>query len=100
MKHFYALIGLCFSVAFLSAQTPYQRVYTMLNTKCQNASCHSGTATDGSQSLQFDGTASAVYTSIFNVASTNTSSLSKNEKLVKPQHPYYSYLLRKIAGAS
>jgi hypothetical protein len=100
MKNFYALIVLCFSVAFLSAQTPYQRVYTMLNTKCQNASCHSTTATDGSQSLQLDGTASAVYNSIFNVASTNTNSLSKHEKLVKPQHPYYSYLLRKMAGAS
>lgn len=96
MKKFYFLI-LAFFFLSVSAQTPFQRVYTTLNTKCQNATCHSATSTDA---LKFDGNQSAVYTALFNVASTNVSSIAKNEKLVKPQHPYYSFLLRKIAGAS
>jgi hypothetical protein len=100
MKNIYSLALLCFSAVSLSGQTPFQRVYTILNTKCQNAGCHSATATDASAALRFDGSEMAVYNSIFNRSSGNTSSVAKFEKLVKPQHPYYSFLLRKIAGAS
>jgi hypothetical protein len=68
-----------------------------LNGKCQNSTCHSATSSDA---LKFDGTASQVYNSVFNVPShLYTSSVNKYEQLVKPQHPYTSFLLRKIAGA-
>lgn len=99
MKNFSSLfIAL---VAFLAsnAQTPFQRVYTTLNTNCQNSTCHSATAVDGSEALLFDGSEAAVYNAIVNVTSGNASSVSKNEKLVKPGHPYMSFLLRKIAGS-
>ncbi len=100
MKKLYA-IGIFFTFLGLNAQTPLERVYTILNTKCQNSSCHSSTATDGSEMLRFDYTTqSELWDAIYNVAPGNASSLAKNEKLVKPQHPYYSFLLRKIAGAS
>src|SRR5687768_10775197 len=100
MKNFYSLLFLCLSASLLNAQQPFTRVYTVLNTKCQNSSCHSSTAIDGSQALRFTGTETAVWNAIYNVAPANASSLAKHEKLVKSQHPYSSFLLRKIAGAS
>ena len=99
MKNIYALLLLFFVVA-TQAQTPFSRVYTTLNTKCQNSTCHSATAVDGSQTLLFDGTSSQVHAAIYNVSSANASSIAKHEKLVKQQHPYFSFLLRKIAGPS
>ena len=82
------------------AQTPFERVYTTLNTKCQNSTCHSATATDGSETLQLDGDLNATHAALFNVPAVNASSVAKHEKLVKQQHPYYSFLLRKVAGSS
>jgi hypothetical protein len=101
MNKFYSLLFLSFCTACLSAQTPFARVYSILSTKCQNSSCHSATSADGSQTLRFDGgSETAVWNAIYNIAPENASSVSKLEKLVKPQHPYSSFLLRKIAGAS
>ncbi len=99
MKKFYTLVFM-FVLFGANAQTPFQRVYTTLNTKCRNSTCHSATAIDASASLKFDGTQSQVHAALFNVAASNASSVAKNEKLVKQQHPYFSFLLRKIAGAS
>lgn len=100
MKKIYSSLFIVFLFYAAQAQTTFQRVYNTLNTKCQNQTCHSSTASDASAALKFDGAESAVYSAIFNVSSSYTSSLNKHEKLVKPQHPYYSFLLRKIAGAS
>lgn len=100
MKNLYAFILLVSVATISNAQTPFERVYTILNTKCQNSNCHSSTATDGSQSLLFDGSQSAVYNAIYEVVPGNASSVAKHEKLVKAGHPYMSFLLRKIAGAS
>lgn len=99
MKKIYSSLFVVFLFYAAQAQTPYQRVYTALNTKCQNAACHSATATDASAALKFDGTEDDVYNAIFNVSSSYASSVNKHERLVKPQHPYYSFLLRKVAGA-
>ncbi len=99
MKNLYTCFLLFFVVA-TQAQTPFQRVYTILNTKCQNSTCHSATALDASALLRFDGDKDAVHAALFNVPATNVSSVAKSEKLVKQQHPYYSFLLRKVAGAS
>lgn len=99
MKKIYSSLFVVFLFNAAQAQTTFQRVYNTLNTKCQNQTCHSATASDASAALKFDGTESAVYSAIFNVSSSYASSLNKHEKLVKPQHPYYSFLLRKVAGA-
>jgi hypothetical protein len=97
MKKRYFPFFLIFCLAHVKAQTPFQRVYTILNTKCQNTSCHSSASTG--DNLKFDGTSTDVYNSIFNSSSALFPTTSdKFEKLVKPQHPYYSFLLRKIAG--
>lgn len=100
MKNFYLLITTVMVMNVSLAQTPFQRVYSTLNTKCQNATCHSSTASDGSQALPFDGSENTVYYLLINKNSSNASSVAKFEKIVKPGHPYMSFLLRKIAGAS
>src|SRR5258706_13107848 len=100
MKTFYTFFFLCFSFVSLIGQTPspYSRVYNTLNSKCQNSTCHS--ATSVGDNLKFDGTSNSVYNSIFKMPSALYPGLTaKYEKLVKPQHPYYSFLLRKVAGA-
>lgn len=98
MKNLYACLLLFFVVA-AQAQTPFGRVYNTLNTKCQNSTCHSATAVDASAALKFDGDLDATHAALYNVSASNASSVAKYEKLVKQQHPYFSFLLRKIAGA-
>ena len=104
MKKFYILAFFSLTLVFLHAQTnvmpqsQYGRVYTILNTKCQNASCHSSTSTG--DNLKFDGDSAAVYLQIFNQSSTLwPNSNAKYDLLVYPQQPYSSFLLRKMAGA-
>lgn len=87
---------LCYVFALTNAQTPFQRIYTTLNTKCQNQSCHSAAS---AEALKFDGTESDVYSAIYKVLSQYPSSVAKHEELVKQGDPYNSFLLRKIAGA-
>ncbi len=99
MKNFYILVFIVFSQT-ISAQTPFTRVYNTLNSKCQNSTCHSSTAVDGSATLRFDLAPQDLHTALYGKAATNASSVAKHEKLVKQQHPYYSFLLRKVAGAS
>jgi len=74
------------------SQTPYQRVYTTLNTKCQNSTCHLNGCLDFSQS------SNNLYSSLYGVDASSQSSVLKHEKLVKQQHPYFSFLLRKIGS--
>ncbi|MCS6933553.1 MAG: T9SS type A sorting domain-containing protein [Chitinophagales bacterium] len=93
LKLFFLAITGC---NLIFAQTPFERVYTILNTKCQNANCHSSTSNDFPK---FDGNLDDVYAAIYNVPPQNTTAKNKFEKLVKPGHPYMSFLLRKIAGA-
>lgn len=95
MKNIYTLLLLCFTVA-VNAQTPYERVYNTLNTKCQNSTCHSASS---SELLKFDGTQDEVYDAIFETQAQNASSVAKHERLIKAGHPYMSFLLRKIAGS-
>jgi len=100
MKKLSLFAFMSFLLVYVHAQSQYGRVYTMLNTKCQNASCHSSTATDQSAGLKFDGDSDAVYQQIFNKPSQlSASSVAKFEELVFPEQPYQSFLLRKIAGA-
>jgi hypothetical protein len=97
MKKHSTLLLLILVTAAVSAQTPYQRVYNTLNTKCQNSSCHSATS---SEALKFDGSENAVYSAIYNTLPQNASSVAKSERQIRPGHPYLSFLLRKVAGAS
>jgi len=94
MKKALPLLFLC-SVLAANAQTPFERVYTTLNTKCQNQTCHSGTS---AEALKFDGDINSVYNAIYDVEPQNASSIAKHEQLIKAGHPYMSFLLRKVAG--
>lgn len=98
MKKHSTLLLLLLVTAVVSAQTqPFDRVYTLLNTKCQNSSCHSAAS---SEALKFDGNKSAVYSAIYNTLPSNAASVAKSERQVRPGHPYMSFLLRKVAGAT
>lgn len=96
MRKIFTLSLLIASITTMQAQTPYQRVYQTLNTKCQNSTCHSATSSDA---LKFDGSENDVYAAIYNTVSSYASSASKSEKIIRPGHPYMSFLLRKVAGA-
>lgn len=105
MKKLSLFTFLSFLLAMAHAQAPvmpqsqYGRVYTILKTKCQNASCHSATSTG--DNLKFDGDSDAVYQQIFNHPSQlwPMSSVTKFEEIVYPQQPYQSFLLRKFAAS-
>jgi hypothetical protein len=77
------------------AQGTYDLVYSILNTKCQNAGCHSATSADA---LKFDGTKAAVYSALVNQIPANSAAAAKGHKLLWTNQPYESYLLRKIGG--
>jgi hypothetical protein len=70
-------------------------VYNILNTKCQNAGCHSS---QSASSLRFDTTSAAVYAEIFNQPPINSNALGRGEQLVWMSQPYQSYLLKKAGN--
>ena len=70
-------------------------IYNILNTKCQNAGCHSAQA---SSTLRFDTTSAAVFAEIFNQPPVNANALSRGEQLVWMSQPYQSYLLKKAGN--
>src|SRR5580658_8502342 len=101
MKNIYlsALGTMFFALVNGQANTnPYGILYTIMNTRCQNASCHSATSTG--DNLKFDQDSGSVYNQLFNVHSALfSSSVANHEYLVNPEMPYQSFLLHKIAGA-
>lgn len=85
------------SVSSFSAfsQNSYDLVYSILNTKCSNAGCHSASS---AQTLRFDTSSAAVYSSIFNQNPSNGAAFARGEKLVWIDQPYQSYLLKKAGS--
>jgi len=70
-------------------------VYSILNTQCSNAGCHSQTSSDA---LKFDGSMATVYAEIYNQPPVNIAALQRGEQLVWVDQPYQSYLLKKAAS--
>ena len=101
MKKLYVLVLSVLCYAGLSAQAnsnPYGIIYTILNTKCQNSSCHSSSSTG--DNLKFDQDSASVYNQIFGTQSTLwPASVTEHNLLINQEMPYQSFLLRKIAGA-
>jgi hypothetical protein len=95
MKKIYLAVLAFVTISSAYAQTPYQRIYTILNTKCQNSTCHSATSADA---LKFDGTETEVYNAIKNTDPTTASAAARFEKNIKPGHPYMSFLLKKVSA--
>lgn len=77
------------------AQNTYDLVYTTLNTKCQNSTCHSSTS---AEALKFDGSSASVYAALVNQTPANSDAVTRGEKLVWVNQPYESYLLKKAAN--
>jgi hypothetical protein len=73
----------------------YPVVYNILNTKCQNAGCHSGGAT---AAPDFSASASSVYSQLVSQPPVNAAALGRGEQLVWIDQPYQSYLLKKAAS--
>lgn len=70
-------------------------IYSILNTKCQNAGCHSATS---AEALKFDSSPSVVWSSLVGQQPTNTAAQARGEQLVWIDQPYQSYLLKKANG--
>jgi hypothetical protein len=73
----------------------YPVVYNILNTKCQNAGCHSGGAT---AAPDFSASASSVYSQLVGQPPLNAAASARGEQLVWMDQPYQSYLLKKAGS--
>lgn len=98
MKKILLILSVLFCGTYIiNAQNSYDLVYTILNTKCSNGTCHS--AISSSSNLMFDGSSTDVYNAILNVNPANTTAHRKYNKLVYQNQPYESFLLRKLGNA-
>jgi hypothetical protein len=77
------------------AQTTYNRVATILQTKCSGSGCHNG-ATPGL--FNVSGSLASIYGQIVNKTPTNPAAAGKGDKLIDPGYPNRSFLLRKVAS--
>lgn len=74
--------------------TNFDQVVDILKTNgCTSAGCHVKSSTN---SLKLDGTVDEVYKALIDITPNNTTAANKGDKLIKPGHPYNSFLLRKI----
>lgn len=96
IKHLF-FFSLCFfmGLSFANAQSDFQQVYALIQTKCGSAACHGGVNPQGN--LAFDGTPTSVFNSLVNGTPTNPAAAAKGHKLVVPGRPDQSYLMRKVA---
>jgi hypothetical protein len=92
-KSLFALGFLAAAFGANSQNVLSDKVYTILNTKCQNSTCHSASSTDFPK---FDGTKAQVLAAITNVNSQNSTAQAAGDHLVRSGHPYRSFLLNKI----
>lgn len=95
MKANMLFMALVLSVLFsqADAQSSYDLVYNILQTKCA-ASCHKGGTPDGN--LLLDASSAQVYNNLVGVMPDNATAAGKGEKLIDPGYPYRSFLMRKI----
>ncbi|HLP52371.1 MAG TPA: hypothetical protein VK154_15895, partial [Chitinophagales bacterium] len=85
------VLHLC--IMHVTAQSTYDQVYTILQTKCTGY-CHGSAHVSG---LNFTGTSSEVYNRLVNVAPVNTTASAAGLKLVSPGNPYLSLLMKKVS---
>lgn len=76
-----------------SAQSTYEQVYNIIQTKCQGAYCHGA---GSSSSLNLSGTSAEVYNSLVNAIPANPAAVAAGLKLVEPGNPYRSLLMKKV----
>ncbi|MEZ5014378.1 MAG: T9SS type A sorting domain-containing protein [Chitinophagales bacterium] len=84
----FLLVSSCFSA---SAQTTWDRVYTVIQTNC--AACHTAGSPSG---LDLSGSSSEVYANLYDAGPENAISAAKGLKRVWPGDPYKSFLFTKI----
>ncbi len=95
MKKLYGVIVLSLGLnLYAKAQDTWQQVYTLLNTNCADAGCHSGDLQDFNVTLP----STDLYNALVGVAPTNSSALGKDDKYIDPGYPARSFLLRKVAN--
>jgi hypothetical protein len=93
MKVNFTLAFLLLSVAGFS-QNSFDIVYSTLNTKCSNSSCHNSAA----NGPNFSGAKADVYAAIVGVTPNNSAAAARGEKYVFVNQPYESYLLKKCGS--
>lgn len=90
----YFTLLLLVSIGFQAeAQAPtWDKVYTILNTKCAGSGCHSTL-----QGFKVDSPKTVLYNALINKTPFNPYADSIGDKLVLPGYPHKSFLLKKIA---
>jgi hypothetical protein len=94
MKYLFLPSLLCLSI-FSYAQTTADMMYSIVNTKCSNSTCHSSTSYTG---IRFDDTKANVLNALLGKTPANGAAAVKGDKYVKVNQPYESYLLRKCGS--
>lgn len=96
LKSTLAFIAVFFSAFIVSetfAQSTFESVHALFQTKC-TPGCHSGGSPSGN--LNLSGTTAEVYNRLINVNPTNPVALGKGYKRVDPAYPYRSLLMKKV----
>ncbi len=96
MKKILLSIQLISLSSYLFAQSTFEQVHTLFQTKCTTG-CHSG----GSPSAQLNlsGSTSSVYQNLINITPVNPAANTAGYKLVDPGYPERSFLFKKVANA-
>ena len=83
---------ICLSSSVKSQSSTWGQIHNIFQASCAGSSCHDG----GANPLVLIGTEADVYNNLMNVDPTNPVALARGLKLVKPGHPHYSFLLKKV----
>jgi hypothetical protein len=93
--HLFLALFFLFCATGLTAQiATYDTVYTLLQTHCATAYCHSGGAPTGN--LNMGGTKADVYNAIVGAVPDNSVAASKGLSIIAPGYPRKSFLMKKI----
>jgi hypothetical protein len=90
---FLSLLFVFTSSILIEAQSTFQKVQTLFQTKC-TPSCHSGALPTGN--LDLSGSPSAIYNRLVNATPTNPAAAAKGYKLIAPGYPFRSFLMKKV----
>ena len=85
-----------FTAENIYAQKTFTTVYNILQANCASSGCHGGT---DYEAFSLDGSETDVYEALVNMPPVNEKASAKGNKLVDPNHPYNSFLLKKIGSA-
>lgn len=103
MKKIFTFLSLALFGIGVQAQTTYQEVYSIFQTNCATAYCHSNASKAGALDLEGAGSTAAdkeadVHSNLYKGTPANAAAAAKNNYTIYPGDPYRSFLFRKISN--